>query len=438
LFERWEGCHMAHLVLTETERMEFNIPKGWQVLSHFLPKQIEAASVLQLMEERIRTPVSSKKLEDLIKPHFKVVLIIDDYTRPTPKETVLSFLVKKLDQMGVKKENIHIIVGCGTHRHLEGKELEDAYGEEIVKGYAFSQHDPMAEDMVIFTELSDGTPVKINPLVAKADFCIGIGTIMPHPFNGFGGGGKIILPGVVDYRSIARHHAVNFLKGCGPGNISSSNSFYQEIRAVAEKSNLKFIVNFIMNEKEEPADIVAGDPIQAFEKGVEVFKKYYGIEVKEEADITITSGYPYKVITQSLKPISAAYLATKEGGEIIIGARVERGPELGILDHFHNIFAKYQDAESLLNDFQNYKLPIPDAPLDMNVVFAYVLAFNKKVKVTYVTKDLDKAEVEKLGFQHASSMDEAIQRSYERNKKATINIYPAGGIVLPLKEKNIL
>ena len=38
------------------------------------------------------------------------------------------------------------------------------------------------------------------------DLKIGIGCIVPHAFSGFGGGGKIILPGVSHIDSIAYNH----------------------------------------------------------------------------------------------------------------------------------------------------------------------------------------------------------------------------------------
>jgi len=429
---------MAELMLSENERIRFDIPKSWTVLTDFSIRQLPVPNITKLMEDRIDNPINTKRLEELIKPNHNVVILIDDYTRATPHQIILSFIVNKLEKIGLKKQNINIIVASGTHSHLDRNSLENIYGKKFVREYNFTQHDSKSDKLVKFTQLSDGTPVKINPLVAKSDFCIGIGVLEPHPFNGFGGGGKIIFPGVVDYYSIVRHHGMNYLKGCGPGNITKTNYFYNEINAVAEKSKLQFIINFILNEKHEAIDIVAGNPFEAFIAGVELVKKYYGINVQEEADITITSGYPYDVLTQTLKPISTAWLGTKEGGEVIIVAKVKRGPELEILDNFREIFAKYKNTKELLNDFIKNKLPMPGAPIDMNVVFAFVMDFNSKVRVTYVTKDLDKSEVTKLGFQYASSIKEAIARSYEKNQYAKVNIYREGGFIIPLKIKTLL
>ena len=95
-------------------------------------------------------------------------------------------------------------------------------------------------------------------------------------------------------------------------------------------------------------------------------------------------------------------------------------------------------AAFYLEDFQMNKLAIPGAPIDMNIALAYVMCFNSKLRVTYASENMTKEEVEKLGFEHARSVEEAIERSFSRNPSAKVNIYSVGGLVLPLKEKNIL
>ncbi len=62
----------------------------------------------------------------------------------------------------------------------------------------------MLEDLVPF--LNDGQIVKINPHVARADPKIGISSILPHPMAGYGGGPKIVMPGVANFDFIRNHH----------------------------------------------------------------------------------------------------------------------------------------------------------------------------------------------------------------------------------------
>ena len=50
------------------------------------------------------------------------------------------------------------------------------------------------------------TKIFINEEVMKCDFKIAIGMVVPHPASGFGGGGKIIMPGVASFDTIEHNH----------------------------------------------------------------------------------------------------------------------------------------------------------------------------------------------------------------------------------------
>ena len=123
---------------------------------------------------------------------------------------------------------------------------------------------------------------------------------------------------------------------------------------------------------------------------------------------------------------------------MILAAKVTRGPELAILDHFAEISKRYASARDLLDDFNANKLPIPGAPIDMNIVFPYIMDFSAKLEITYVTKDLNPEEVKKMGFHYASSVQAAIDACHKTQKHATVNIYSLGGLVIPLNDKCLL
>ena len=97
-------------------------------------------------------------------------------------------------------------ITLGTHRTLSTAELEAGYGADIVSRYRFINHDCHGSDLVANREIGNSAPVKINHHVYEANFRIGIGSIFPHPLKGFGGGGKILFPGIADFESIFQHH----------------------------------------------------------------------------------------------------------------------------------------------------------------------------------------------------------------------------------------
>ena len=116
------------------------------------------------------------------------------------------------------------------------------YGyRELVNRYRFINHDCHAPDLIPVGQLRTGRTVKINRRVHEAHFRIGIGSVFPHPMNGFAGGGKILFPGVADFDSILDHHfQYTFHEGTGLGKIEG-NLFYEQVSAVARSARLDFI-----------------------------------------------------------------------------------------------------------------------------------------------------------------------------------------------------
>jgi nickel-dependent lactate racemase len=53
---------------------------------------------------------------------------------------------------------------------------------------------------------SAGTALRVNPLVKAADLVLAVGSILPHRYCGWSGGGKIVLPGVSSLEAIAAMH----------------------------------------------------------------------------------------------------------------------------------------------------------------------------------------------------------------------------------------
>jgi nickel-dependent lactate racemase len=70
----------------------------------------------------------------------------------------------------------------------------------VLKRFPVYNHNPFNNCVPIGTTKTFGTEVSINAEVMKSDLKIAIGGIVPHGMTGFGGGGKIILPGVASFR----------------------------------------------------------------------------------------------------------------------------------------------------------------------------------------------------------------------------------------------
>jgi len=403
------------------EKYPFEIPSGWRVIQNTVFEEAEISlTVPEMVKRALAAPISSPRLSEIIREDSKVALMVDDWTRSTPVNQILPTLLEELHSLGVKRENVEIVVALGTHRPMPQEAVANRVGEAVFREYRVSQHDCHAENLASIGRLSTGGEVKINPIVAGADVKIGVGSVVPHHINGFGGGAKIILPGVSSFEAVKEHHLHFTLQpDCYIGNLET-NPAYREACRVAEMAQLTFIVNCVYNSHAKVVDVVAGHFRKAHLEGAERSKENYGFRLDEPADVTITSAYPYVEGPQVVKPVvSASLSATKPGGSVIIAAASKSELPESMLVAFD---AVYSDAAQQETAF-------------FSPALIYVPACVARNSIIMVSRDLDERSVTRLGFRYASSLEEAIEQESRTRPQATVNIFPIGGLLLPLTQQ---
>ncbi|MGD9007629.1 MAG: lactate racemase domain-containing protein [Desulfobacteraceae bacterium] len=413
----------------------FTVPAQWQVLTHAAFSDLPAKGTAgELVAKALSAPVNALPLNKRLAADNTVAIIVEDLTRCSPKKEILPVLLEELDAIGIPPDNICIVIALGTHRALSKKELASGYGADITARYRFINHDCHAPDQVAIGELQTGGIVKINRYVYEADFRIGIGSIFPHPLNGFGGGGKILFPGVADFESIFEHHLkYSFVGQARLGNIDG-NEFFQEVTRLALAGRLDFIINSVLDHRDRLYDLVCGDPEKAHEVGTRICKRAIAKEFDRPADVTIISAYPYTEGPQIMKPLAPALDTTRKGGCIILYAdccaplpeiyfdacqrfRIQHGADL---------------RQAVLSYFADNRPILTNQPPELNMSLAQVLLAVNDYHVILVSKDIPKKNVEQLGFLHAPDLKDAITKSSDFFTSPTAHIIPSGGIILPV------
>ncbi|MEW6668652.1 MAG: nickel-dependent lactate racemase [Thermodesulfobacteriota bacterium] len=416
------------------EKWYFDPPPGWNVLTFasFQDRPHEP-DVEELTRNALNNPVRSAPLRERVSPSDTVAIIIEDQTRASPKKIILKALLEELQQIGVPARNISMIVALGTHRALTTGEMETVYGEDAVRGYSFTNHDCQAPDLVPVGRLKTGAVVKVNRRVHEATFRIGIGSIFPHVLNGFGGGGKILFPGVVNFDAILEHHLkYSFRNGSELGRLKG-NPFHDEVCALSEKAGLHFIINGVLNHNDLLHAIVAGDPIDAHLSGVELCKGVISQAFPRKSDVTLISSFPYTEGPQIVKPFGPAALVTREGGVIILAARCTLAlPEI-YLEGCERFRTRHKGRlrEGVFSLFDRNRRIIEDGAPELNMSAAQVLLTQDRCRVILVSKDISRQTAERLGFLFAGDLKEAFAISGRLIPNPEVHVIPAGGVILP-------
>ncbi len=313
------------------EQISMELPEKWNVKGSYEPASLPPVPDAGVEAARsLNSPIGSDKLGDRVKPGMKVALVMDDGSRPTPVRVVYPHVMAELRRGGVAEADITVVPAIGLHRGMTEDEVRGRLGIGADALLSFTNPEcDNDESMLNLGTTRRGTPVWINKAVAEADCVVSIGCIEPHIIASFGGGYKNIIPGVAGRATTAHNHSLNCTSQTFNmvGQPIEGNPMRLDLEEGA--SMLKppvFIVNTILNNRQEVVRIVAGDPIQAHRAGVEVSATLYGVAVPGSADIVITDSHPMDSdLRQGVKALANTVRALKPGGIIITLVRAEEG-----------------------------------------------------------------------------------------------------------------
>lgn len=313
------------------ETIDLSLPESWRIVATLEPSSMPAASDADAEIERgLNEPVQSPRLSELAKPGQRIVIVIDDSSRPTPVSKVLPHVLKELWIAGVDKEQITLVPALGVHRGIDEAEMASRVGAENLAGLRWENPDCEDENKQTFLgTTSRGTPVWIHKGTAEADLIISIGCIEPHIIASFGGGLKNILPGVAGRKTIGHNHTLN----CSPSTFNNvgrsidQNPMRLDLEEGAQMlKGTVFIVNTILNYRQELVHLITGHPIAAHREGVRISAELYGARVEQPADVVITCSSPMDIdLRQGVKSLANTIRAVRPGGVLITYARAEEG-----------------------------------------------------------------------------------------------------------------
>ena len=308
--------------------LEIEVPERAQVL-----RMADIAGIERLekrLEEALCCPFGTSPLKDLAAGRKNACIVISDITRPVPNATILPPILRILEEEGIARENITILIGTGLHRPNEGSELVTLVGEEIARNYHIVNHRARARDTLVYLgDTSGGAPIWIDKIYVEADLKIATSLIEPHLMAGYSGGRKAICPGLMGVDTMRVLHGPELLAHPkATEGVIEGNPFHQQALEVAQRAGVDFTLNVAMNAQRQVTGIFCGDLEEAHAEGVAFVEARAADFVSEPVDIAITSsaGFPLDLTYyQAIKGLTAIAPIVKKGGTILIAARCEEG-----------------------------------------------------------------------------------------------------------------
>lgn len=407
------------------QEVSVEIPAGNFLEEAGMQDVTPAANPSALLGAALDNPIGCAPLVEAVRGHQRVVVLVDDLTRPTPTDVILPVLFGRLEQAGIAREAITILVATGTHRPMTIPELEAKLGAEVVRDYNVVNHDYRIEhDQIDLGRTPSGIPITVNRLVVEADFVIAIGNIVPHRYCGWAGGAKIIQPGVGGEATTAGTHLM-ITKDPGARLGVVENRVRHEMEAVADRANLRFIVNTILDRNAHIVDVVAGDFRLAFREGVAKARDVYSAQFSSQADVVLASSYPSDInFWQAGKALYSADLLVRAGGIIILASPCYEG--VGE----HGAF-----ADLLTYDYQSIEGMLDRNEIRDRIGAAGALAVavvRERADIWLVSSHMLAADAERMGVRLFSSVQEAVTQALQlRGPAITITVLHEATEILP-------
>jgi nickel-dependent lactate racemase len=382
----------------------------------------------QKLEEALAHPIGALALRELARGRSDACIVISDITRPVPNAKILPPMLRILEEEGIAREDITILVGTGLHRPNEGEELVQLVGEEIACSYRIVNHKARERDTLTYLgDTSGGAPIWIDTLYVESDLKIATSLIEPHLMAGYSGGRKAICPGLMGVDTMRILHGPKLLSHANAAEgIIEGNPFHRQALEVAQRAGVDFTLNVAMNERREVTGIFAGDLEKAHAEGVSFVQRQNGAMLSEPVDMVVTSsaGLPLDLtFYQAVKGLTAALPIIKEGGTVLIVARCDEGiggPE------FTDLLLNTMSVETFAQ-----RLEDPDFFVIDQWQLQELCKVMRKANVMMFSEGIQDEDRERVLVEMVPSVEGAIARVLdERGAAARIAVIPKGPYVL--------
>jgi len=301
-------------------------PGHRRLLSHREPKKrMDAHAFYELLYPR---------LEERIRPGSSVGIVVSDKTRRCQYELYLPVLTAILTDLGLSPRQIRFYIAYGTHARQTEEESLLTYGETY-KHFRFEHHNSrLILKGRVLGITARGTLVRLREDVLEHDVLITFGAILHHYFAGYGGGRKLLFPGLAAYDSILQNHAI-FLdferyrtrEGCRSGELDQ-NHLARDLEEIEALLPPRLEIHALLNSRNEVAEIQLGERYADFRLACQRYDECYASGEKERFDLVVASagGYPRDInFIQAHKAIHNAASFVKDEGKLIIFAGCRDG-----------------------------------------------------------------------------------------------------------------
>jgi len=387
-----------------------------------------AVKVGEIVGRALDQPIDGKPLQDLARNRKSATIIVPDATRKVPLPEILPVILERLARAGIGGRSLSILVACGTHPPADEDRLHDLIGP-LPPDISVVQHDSRSpEHLVTVGDLRPGLPLRLNRAAVEADLLITVGSVRHHYFAGFGGGPKMVFPGVAGHEEIQANHSMVLEASedgrhsrhphCEPGRLDG-NPVAEEIARAADFCPPDVAVCLVDGGHGRPSWAGAGSWRRAFGAAVDKARTWYEIRADHRFDMVVASGGGTpsdSTLIQAHKGLDAACRFLVPGGQLLYVAAIDEGAGSAAMLPYLEDPERGTILESLVKRWVQY-----------GHTTLRILEKTSRFDVKLYSR-LDPELARRLGFEPVDSVQDLINGWREECPGATVGVMAAGAV----------
>jgi len=405
------------------ENVNINIPEDSEIL---VPKKVKIQDENKLIEDALENPIGFESYDEFADDCEKILVIINDATRPTPTSKILKYLLPVLSS----HPDVKFLIATGVHRAPTEEEYKYIFGDtyKIFRRKVYVHDARKDEDMKYLGKSKNGTEMYINKLVPEYKNILVIGSVEPHYFAGYTGGRKSFLPGVASYKTIEMNHKLALSDDARSLALDGNPVNEDMVDAMNVLKDLNvFSIQTVLTGDHKLFAVTAGDLHKSFDAAIEFSNQIFCVPLKQKGNIVLTAApFPMDIdLYQSQKALDNGKLALEDDGVIILISKCRTG--VGE-DAFLELLCRAKTPKDIFNILEE----------------EYKLGFHKAAKMAQIgiradmwaVTDLEYNTIKKAMLKPYSDIqkatDDAIKLIKSKGKKPRIVVLPFGSLTVPL------
>jgi len=257
-----------------------------------------------------------------------VCLVIPDETRRGPWQLYRGAAIRWTEQSTPRAVRRTLLIATGVHRPVVSPDLRDLEGWTVAANGAggFDDHRQAGRTRA-------GTVVRLHPAWIEADARIVLADVSFHYFAGFGGGRKLVFPGLGDPAGILGNHRLcldaegRLRPECEPGQLDG-NPVHEDLMEAVALAPPHLLLQAHEPAPGEAAVLTAGDWRETHASGCALFHRGHMLKHTQRPDVLIADagGYPRDAsVLQAHKSLQHAMRFLDPGGRLLLVAGLEEG-----------------------------------------------------------------------------------------------------------------